>query len=90
MSEHYCFRAEYDDADAAALQALEQGKATEQQQKRALTWIIEQGAATYQVAWEPDSERSSSFQAGRRYVGLQIIKLIKLNLQAIRSKRNAN
>lgn len=85
-----CFKADWDDADAAALQALERGEATDAQQKRALAWIIEQGAATYQVAWEPDSERASSFEAGRRFVGLEIVKLLKLNLQSIRSKRNAD
>jgi len=78
------FKCDWDLPDAAAIQALERGDATEEQQKRALSWIINNGAGTYEVAWEPDSDRASSFESGRRYVGLQIVKLMKLNLSAFR------
>ena len=76
----YCFRADWQPPDASALQALEKGEADEHQQKRALAWIINVAAGTYQVAWEPDNERASSFESGRRFVGLKIVELIKLNL----------
>jgi hypothetical protein len=78
------FRCDYDVADAAAIQALQAGEATEQQQQRALAWIVNTAAATYEVAWDPDNERATSFEAGRRFVGLQIVKLLKINTAILR------
>lgn len=80
----YCFRCEWELADVTAIQALEKGEANEDQQKRALAWIINQAAATYQVAWEPENERASSFESGRRYVGLKLVEMLKLNPSAFR------
>jgi len=82
------FRCDYELADATALQALERGDATEVQQQRALAWIIHNAAATYEVAWEPENERASSFESGRRYVGIEIIKMLKLNTNALRRKQS--
>lgn len=79
-----CFKYDYELADATALQALERGEADPEQQKRALAWIVNNAAMTYQDAWEPDNERASSFEAGRRFVGLRIVTLVKLNLAALR------
>ena len=79
-----CFRCDYDIADAAAIQALQAGTATEQQQQRALAWIVNTAAGTYEVAFDPENERTSAFELGRRYVGLQIVKLVKLNLSILR------
>lgn len=87
QSAPYCFRADWELADANALQALEKGEADEVQQKRALAWIINNAAATYQVAWEPDNERASSFESGRRFVGIKIVELLKLNLANFRRKQ---
>lgn len=71
--------------DAAAMQALAQGKATSEQQQRALNWIIYGAANTYDLDYRTDP-RDHAFVSGRRFVGLQIIKLIKINLMAISSK----
>ena len=83
----YCFKSDWQLPDANALQALEKGEADENQQKRALAWIINVAAGTYQVAWEPDNERASSFESGRRFVGLKIVELLKLNLANFRRKQ---
>ena len=83
----YCYLCDWELPDAAALQALERGEATEDQQKRALNWLVNQAAGTYQLAWEPDNERASSFEAGRRFVGLKIVELLKLNLSVFRSNQ---
>ena len=77
------FRCDYELADATALQALEAGTANEHQQQRALAWIINNAACTYEVAWEPENERASSFESGRRFVGLEIIKMLKLNTRVL-------
>lgn len=71
--------ADYGPADAASFQALQRGDATPEQQKRALDWLIVQAAGTYDVSFHPESERLSAFAEGRRFVGLQIVKLLKLN-----------
>jgi hypothetical protein len=84
----YYFRSEWELADATAIQALERGEADEDQQKRALKWIIENAAATYQLAWEPDNDRASSFEAGRRFVGLKIVELLKINTAKLRRDNN--
>ena len=72
--------ASFEDADAAALQAVAHGMASPDQQKRAITWLIEKGAATYDMTYRPgalEGERDTSFAEGRRFVGLQVVKLLK-------------
>ncbi len=70
---------DYDEADMAAFRALHRGEASQEQQKRALDWIIQSAAATYDVSFHPDSARLTDFAEGRRFVGLQVVKLLKLN-----------
>ena len=69
--------AEWQPADASALQALAYGTADADQQKRALNWIINQACATYDLEYRTD-QRDHAFASGRRAVGLQIIKLLKV------------
>lgn len=80
--------AQYDLADAGAIQALARGDAPPDAQKRALRWIIENAAGTYEQSYRPgqEGERDTAFAEGRRHVGLNIVKLLKLNLQAMRDK----
>jgi hypothetical protein len=71
---------EWEPADATALQALAAGTADANQQKRALKWVIEMGADTYGLGWHPGGANLADFSAGRRFVGLQVVKLLKLNV----------
>jgi hypothetical protein len=69
--------------DAAAIQALDRGDATADQQRRALDWIINKAAGYYDLSYRPGGEegrRDTDFAEGRRFVGGQIVKLSKLNL----------
>lgn len=77
---------EWELPDASALQALERGEANASQQQRALKWIIEQAAATYGMSYRPgeSGDRDTAFAEGRRFVGLQCVKLLRLNLGAMR------
>lgn len=75
--------AEWKKADVAAIQALVAGKATEDQQQRALKWIVENAAQTYDRSFVPGSADQTAFLEGRRDVGRQIVKLTKLKLGAI-------
>jgi len=77
--------ADYEPADISAIQALERGEATPDQQKRALKWIITDVAGTYDETFFPgeDGERNSNFASGKRHVGLNIVKMLKLNASAM-------
>lgn len=69
----------YELADIHAFQALQRGDANPEQQRRALDWLINHAAGTYEISFSPDSERLTSFAEGRRFVGTQVVKLLKLN-----------
>jgi hypothetical protein len=71
----------YELADVTALQALERGEATPDQQKRALRWIIGGACGTYDLAYRPggeDGARDTLIALGRQFVGQQIVKLLRL------------
>lgn len=77
------------DETAGAMQALARGKAAEHQQKLALDYIIQTIAGTYDAHYHagPDGARNTDFALGRAFVGQQIVKLLKLNLTALRTTR---
>ena len=76
--------AQWEPADIAAIQALSRGDATADQQRRALDYIVNSLADTYGLSYRPTSDRDTAFAEGKRFVGLQIVKAIRLNLAAIR------
>ena len=78
------FRCDYDIPTVAAIQALERGEATDQQQKWAINWLVNVAAGTYNTSFSSEGDRETSFAEGRRFVGLNIVKLLKLNLSALR------
>ena len=69
---------EYEKADIRAIQALARGDATESDQRRALDWIINVAAATYDEPFRPGQSDVVDYMLGRRSVGLAIVKLMKL------------
>lgn len=73
---------DWDAATAYALRSLQTGTASPEQQMFALGWIID-ACGTYDLEFRPDSERSSCFAAGKRWVGLQIIKLLNIPAAAL-------
>lgn len=69
------------------MQALAAGTADPVQQKRALAWIIEQAAGTYDLSYRPgaqEGDRDTAFAEGKRFVGSQIVKMLKVSVAAIR------
>lgn len=80
----------FEDADAYAIQALERGQASPEQQKRALRWIIDCACLTYDFCDKPDSDRLAAIFDGRRFAGLQIVKLIKINMAYFRKSTSTN
>jgi hypothetical protein len=79
---------EWEPADVAAIQALVRGDASPEQQRRAVDYIINDIAGTYDMSYRPDSERDSVFAEGKRYVGLQLVKAVNLNLARIRQAKS--
>ena len=75
----------YEVADVAAIQALQRGDASEHQQKRALAFIVNNVAATYDEPYFTDSQRDTDYALGRAYVGRQIVKMTKLNLSRLKA-----
>jgi hypothetical protein len=65
-------------ADILAIQSCVSGTATPEQQQRAIAWIVYNAANTDDVEYRTDS-RDHAFASGRRFVGLQIRKLMALN-----------
>jgi len=60
------------------------GEASPEQQREALHFIVTELCQTYNVSYIPDSDRDTAFAEGRRFVGLQIIKLTKLDVTNLR------
>jgi hypothetical protein len=80
----------YEEADAYAIQALGRGTANMDQQRRALAWIIEKAAATYDMSYRPgagEGDRDTVFAEGRRFVGNQVVKMTKLKIGQRRSEQ---
>ncbi len=82
-------RCEYDVPVVAAVQALSRGEATADQQKQFLNWCINQAAGTYNQSFQESGDRETVFAEGRRFVGLQLVKLLHLSTNALR-KANQN
>lgn len=80
--------ASYETADAVALQALQLGTASADQQKRALDWLIKRAACTYEFHYYP-SDRDTAFALGRAFVGQQVVKLLTLNTMSLRREDHA-
>lgn len=63
-----------------ALQCVAAGTATEDQQRMFMRWLIDDICMVGNLSFSPDSVRESDFGEGRRFVGLQIGKIIRLNV----------
>lgn len=65
-----------DDAEYAALRALQAGNAGPEQQRQALRCIVEKMSGAYEVSYRhgESGDRDTAFAEGRRFVGLQIIR----------------
>lgn len=77
----------YDIADVSAIQAVLSGTAEEDQQRRAMKWIIESAANMYGFQYYPN-DRDTNFALGRAFVGQIIVGVSKLNISALRRKEN--
>lgn len=79
--------AEWSEYDALAIKALATGTANDAQQKRAIGWIVNSAAKAYDVSFSPVSDRETSFAEGRRFVGLQIVKLVNMPAELLKARK---
>ena len=77
----------YSPREAFAVRATAKGEATDEQQRLAMKWIIEKACATYDLSYRPNSDETILAE-GRRFVGLQIVKMINLNPEVLKNERN--
>lgn len=77
--------ADYTIEDVYALQALAGGAATPEQQARAILWIVWAVARTGDLECRA-TERDSTFAGGKRFIGLQILKLVNMPVEEITAR----
>ena len=75
--------------DATAIQALANGVANADQQKRALKWILESACALPVWAFRSDV-RQTDLALGRQFVAQQIVGAIQMNVSRLRKLEETN
>lgn len=73
-------------ADVLAIKMVAQGEASPEQQKRAIEAIIGRVACVDEQSWRADDhggQRETDFSEGKRFVGLQLRKLISTPLEIL-------
>lgn len=68
----------YNEAITNAIKAVNAGVANSGQQQHVIKWIIETLCGTYDLSYRPNSDRDTVFAEGKRFVGQQIVKQLKL------------
>jgi hypothetical protein len=79
-------------ADALAIKMTAAGEATPEQQKRAIEAIISRVACADELSFRADDHggtRESDFSEGKRFVGLQLRKLITTPLDILTGERRS-
>ncbi|HEY1900779.1 MAG TPA: hypothetical protein VGG49_13405 [Steroidobacteraceae bacterium] len=79
---------EWDPEDAHAVQAFMQGRASPEQQQRAAAFIVHQLCGTYDQSFRPGGDRDTCFAEGKRFVGLQLVKFVNLNIARLLNKNS--
>lgn len=77
-------RCDWDTPTVAAAQALQRGDASPEQQKQFMNWLVNTAAGTYNQSYQETGDRDTTFAEGRRFVGLAVVKLLHLSLNALR------
>lgn len=72
--------AEWEPADATAIQSLQRGDCPAHLQQRALDFIVNRLCGTYDLSYRPGDggDRDTAFAEGKRWVGMQLVKLLKV------------
>ena len=74
-----------DIADSYAIQALFKGAANEAQQLRAIKCLVEEICGTYGMTFDPESDRNTSFNEGKRHVGRVLVGIANISLGVVKA-----
>ena len=72
----------FEKADVIAIQRVAAGNGEASHQQRVIDILVNKIAETYNLSFRPDDdggERATAFAEGKRYVGSQLVKLMKAN-----------
>lgn len=72
-----------------ALRSLEEGNADPYSQRLALSAVLKI-CRTYDCHFVPNSDRETAFLEGRGFVGQQILKVLRLDPNALRAMKEEN
>lgn len=67
----------------SAVQLLAKGECPEHLQKEFLRWLIEEVCSTYDLSYRTEP-RDHALAEGRRFVGLQVVKMLNLDASKVR------
>jgi hypothetical protein len=85
--------ANYELADIEAIKAVFDGKGDPAQQRRALDWVVNAAAETYELSFRSNSDggdRETAFAEGKRHVGMQLVKMINMPPALVAKLRSKN
>jgi hypothetical protein len=71
-------RPDYLEADVQALRAVNEGRATSDQQRRAMRFLINEICGNYDMPYRPDSSRDTDFALGKMWVGQTVVYFLKI------------
>ena len=83
-------RCEVSYPEAMAIKAMAANNANEDQQKVFMKWIMSRASNVLAVAFDPDNERASAYENGRRFVGLKINEVIGTSADFYQRKGEKN
>lgn len=69
-----------------ALRAVAAGTATAEQQREFFRWVVEDLCKTYDLSFRPGNPEDTTFAEAKRFIGLQIVKLLKIRLNVDTAK----
>jgi hypothetical protein len=75
---------EFGKLEAASIQAVATGTASERQQKRAMQWIVHNLCEINGLSYRPNNDSDTTFAEGKRFVGLQLSKIINTNIDTLK------
>lgn len=78
----------YDKQVVIAFQMVHEGKGSPGQQQMVIDYVINEICRTYDMSYFPDNQRDTDFAEGKRFVGNEVIKLLKLKVGRLEEESN--
>jgi len=75
--------APFEPADATAIQAVFNGTADEEQQRRAMRWLLDYACGVHEMSYTPGDQYATAFKEGQRFVAKQIGEVLRTNVPGL-------